>query len=324
MSQTRSRYGARLASVCFQLPTSPSFNIHPTDYPHHTMAPRPGPLRDLPLERFTDVPFTPTPTTPRRTNKRPISPGTPNLFSPTKKRILAQEGVFSPEKTIKSTITSSCRASVIHGALKRNPAVKLDFGQPSRGDSNAPSSNSRPFEACFLEPSPEFIHPSRRLNCDYSPSPIPNPFSSQLLSIPSSLSNPQTKTHCPSFDVWVGCDLNPPSLSTHSSSNDFHDSDEDKENSHDDKENMRPRTKLQTGLSTRLKKVSFMSPEQPRRSNVPKIPFTPLNARGSFKVRLPHEMTPGKVLKVDRNEMKRRRELLAMELDGEDDMDDDL
>jgi len=278
------------------------------------MAPRPGPLRDLPIERFVDVPFTPVPTTPRRTHKRPLSPGTPSLFSPTKRRILAQEGVFSPEKTIKSSIAPSDRALVIHDVLRQSPALKLDFGQSLRSDNKVASTS------CLVQ---EFSRPSRRHDRNHSSLPIPIASSSRLFSIPSS-SNPLKNIHHPGFDVWVDHNPNLSSLSSHSSSNDSHDSDEDKENSHDDKENMYPRTKWRTELSERLQRVSFASPDQPRRPNTPKIPFTPLNARSPRKMRLPCELTPGKAPRVDRDEMKRRRELLAMELDGDDDSDDDL
>ena len=304
--------------VNFQHPLShsiSSFNVPPTDYPHHTMAPRPGPLRDLPLERFIDVPFTSVPTTPRRTHKRSLSPGTPSLFSPTKRRILAQEGIFSPEKTIKSSIAPSDRAVVIHDVLRQSPALKLDFGQSLRSDSKVASTS------CLFQ---EFSRPSHRHDRSRSSLPIPNTSSSQLPSIPSSSPNPLTNINYPGFDVWVDRDPNPSSLSSRSSSNNFHDSDEDKENSYDDKENVHPRTKWQTGLSKRLQRVSFASPDQSRRPNTSKIPFTPLNARSPRKARLPCELTPGKAPKVDRDEMKWRRELLAMELDGDDDSDDDL
>ena len=113
-------------------------------------------------------------------------------------------------------------------------------------------------------------------------------------------------------------------MPSHFSLGDPYVSDEDKENTHDNKENVHPKTKWRTGLSKRLKLVSVASPEQPvRRPNTPKIPFTPINARSSLEARLPPELTPGKTMRVDKYEMRRRRELLAMELDGED-SDDDL
>ena len=299
-----------------------AFNVLPTDYLHHTMTPRRGPLRDLPLELFTDVPSTSIPTTPPRIHKRPLSPGTPNLFSPTKRRILAQEGVFSPEKTVKSSIFLSDRASVIYDVLTESPARKLDFGRSPRNDSKV-ASTSRLFEDCFTEPTPRQSRSSCRHDRDHSSLPIPNASPSQLTSIPPSSPNPQTDIHYPGFDVWVDRDLSPSSLSNYSSLEDSHAFDDDKENSHDDKENAHPKAKWRTGLPKRLKRDSFAPPEKLRGPNTLKIPFTPLNARSPLKARPPRELTPGKTLKVSNDEMKRRRELLALELDGDEDSDDD-
>jgi len=286
------------------------------------MPPRPGPLRDLPLERFIDVPFPLIHTTPRRTHKRPLSPGTPNLFSPTKRRILAQEGVFSPEKTVKSSIVPSHRALVVRDVLSQSPARKLDFGQPPPNN-NKIASTSCLLEDSFMDLTPEYTPPTRRRDHHHSLLPIPNASSSKLLSISSIPPNPQTNMHYPGFDIWVDYNSAPSFLSSHSSLNDTYVSDEDKENSHDDKENAHLKPKRRSGLSKRLKMVSVASPEQVRRTNTPKIPFTPLNARSPLKARIPPELTPGKAMMVDKDEMKWRRELLAMELDGED-SDDDL
>lgn len=309
----------------FQLPTSPigTFNVHPTDYPHHTMVPRPGPLRDLPLDRFIAVPSTPVPITPRRAHKRPLSPGTPNLFSPTKKRILAQEGVFSPEKTIKSFIVPSDRALAIHGALGQNPARKLDFGQLPQANGKVASTPPL-LEDCFMDlTSGHSRLPSQR-DHDISLIPMFSTFPPQLLPIPSSSSNSRTSVHYPGFDVWIDRDSASSLLPSHFSLDSSRALDEDKENSQDDKENVHPKTKWRTGLSKRMQRVSFVSPEQSRRPNTQKIPFTPINARRFIEARLQREMTPKKPLKVDKNEMQRRRQLLAMELDGDDISDDDL
>lgn len=284
------------------------------------MTPRPGPLCELPLERFVDVPLTPVPATPQRKHKRPLSPGTPNLFSPTKRRILTQEGVFSPEKTIKRSFVSSDRDLAIHDVLMQSPARKLDFGQPSRGDAKV-TSTSRLLQNCFQEPTPKHSRSLRRHDRDRSSLPIPSAFSSQLLSVPSSSNPPR----CPDFDVIMDCDPDPSSLAGHPSSNYPRDSDEDKESSQDEKENVRPKTRLRNGLPKRAKKVSFAPPDQPRRPNTPKVPFTPLNTRGTFAAHLSSGLTPNlKGLKVGKEEIKRRRMLLAMELDGDDDSDNDF
>ena len=263
------------------------------------------------------MPFAPIPTTPHRAHKRPLSPGTPNLFSPTKRRILAQEGVFSPEKTIKSSIVPSNRVFVIHD---RSLARRLDFGQLPANDC-AVASTSHLLEDCFAEPTPVQSRSSRQRGRDHSSIPISSVFPSQP--IPSS-SNSPANIHYPGFDIWIDRNPTPSALAIHSSSVDSHASNEDKESSHDDKENVHPKTRWRTGLSERMKKVSFASPEQPRRPNTLKIPFTPLNSRSSLGVHISRKPTPGNVLRVDKDEMKKRRELLTMELDGEESSDDDL
>lgn len=85
--------------------------------------PRPGPLQDLPLDRLLPHP-------PSRPHKRPLSPGGPSLYSPAKRRILNQEGIFSPEKTIKSPISTRATPSRFIDVLSgpSSPARKLDFG----------------------------------------------------------------------------------------------------------------------------------------------------------------------------------------------------
>ena len=93
---------------------------------------RPGPLQELPLARF--LPTHPnTPSKSVRSHKRPLSPGSPNSYSPTKRRILNSEGIFASEKTCK-TFMPSGKASparfsdVLVGSA--SPARILDFGLP--------------------------------------------------------------------------------------------------------------------------------------------------------------------------------------------------
>jgi hypothetical protein len=91
---------------------------------------RPGPLRELPLEQFLPKlnlqangdPFKMTP------NKRPLSPGTPITYSPTKRRILDEELFFSPEKTPRTGRSLLGRFGDLRGP--GSPAKKLDFGPP--------------------------------------------------------------------------------------------------------------------------------------------------------------------------------------------------
>ena len=93
---------------------------------------RPGPLQELPLERFLPTHTNP-PSKSVRSHKRPLSPGSPNLYSPTKRRILNSEGILASEKTCK-THMSSGKASparfsdVLVGSA--SPARILNFGLP--------------------------------------------------------------------------------------------------------------------------------------------------------------------------------------------------
>jgi len=93
---------------------------------------RPGPLQELPLERFLPT-YPNLPSKSDRSHKRPLSPGSPNPYSPTKRRILNSEGIFAPEKTCKTPMSlakaSPARFSdVLAGSA--SPARVLDFGLP--------------------------------------------------------------------------------------------------------------------------------------------------------------------------------------------------
>ncbi|KAF8913751.1 hypothetical protein CPB84DRAFT_4529 [Gymnopilus junonius] len=96
---------------------------------------RPGPLQELPLEHFLQ-PLNPNvPVSSKQTigNKRQLSPGRPSLFSPTKRRILNDEGIHLPEKTIKAPLPSSRTASMtpsVRLSHPDSPARVLHFGLP--------------------------------------------------------------------------------------------------------------------------------------------------------------------------------------------------
>ncbi|KAF8165498.1 hypothetical protein B0H34DRAFT_689390 [Crassisporium funariophilum] len=102
--------------------------------------PRPQPLQELPLERFLpsnpNLPHSTASLKPTKTNKRPLSPGGPILYSPTKRRILNDEGIFSPDKMWKTPISSSKEkyasparfGDILAGSA--SPARILDFGLP--------------------------------------------------------------------------------------------------------------------------------------------------------------------------------------------------
>ncbi|KAJ4479323.1 hypothetical protein J3R30DRAFT_2745916 [Lentinula aciculospora] len=99
---------------------------------HSKSASRPGPLCEWPLDRFLPSSSTQVKLSGNsRPNKRPLSPGGPSLFSPTKRRILTQEGIFSPEKTMKSSFGGRSTPGISVGDLLRapgSPAKRLDYG----------------------------------------------------------------------------------------------------------------------------------------------------------------------------------------------------
>ncbi|TFK43687.1 hypothetical protein BDQ12DRAFT_675392 [Crucibulum laeve] len=99
--------------------------------------PRRSPLQELPLEHFLPSnPNQPTPFKPNKSNKRALSPGGLILYSPAKRRILCEEGIFSPEKTCKSPLSASRGRSATPARFtdvlmgSDSPAKKLDFGSP--------------------------------------------------------------------------------------------------------------------------------------------------------------------------------------------------
>ncbi|KAF9569009.1 hypothetical protein CPC08DRAFT_702130 [Agrocybe pediades] len=110
---------------------------------------RPGPLKELPLDRFlpSNSLLTPAPSKPARNNKRPLSPGGASLFSPAKRRILREDGIYSPERTCKpslsSIMSSPARFSQVLSGPD-SPARKLDFGMPKfvAGDPQKRSSST--------------------------------------------------------------------------------------------------------------------------------------------------------------------------------------
>lgn len=133
---------------------------------------RPGPLQDLPLDRFL-LSNPNLSASAIKSNKRPLSPSGPTLFSPAKRRILNEEGIFSPEKSWKGPLPCSkgSLASPVRFqdvlAGPASPARVLDFGSPKNaaGDPyERPPSSAAALEASSsrttsstqdLAPSPE-------------------------------------------------------------------------------------------------------------------------------------------------------------------------
>lgn len=107
---------------------------------------RPGPLQDLPLEHFLlpNLNLPKSSLKPVRGNKRPLSPGAPSTYSPAKRRILAVEGILSPE-SLKSPLSAAARSPARFADLARgpdSPARKLDFGLPKNHAQCSPGSST--------------------------------------------------------------------------------------------------------------------------------------------------------------------------------------
>jgi len=184
------------------------------------------PLQELPLELF----LPPNPNLPgnatsfkSRPNKRPFSPSQSSLFSPTKRRLLHDEGIS--EKVLKSTLSTSrgrVSPAKFADALRgpNSPAKRLDFGVPkdyiegSRSSSSSASSSSRmtlpePTSSATLAFSSESKSKSKSKSSVFTSIPsllydgedIDDYFSSpRLLAEIPPLPNPQS-THYPGFIV---------------------------------------------------------------------------------------------------------------------------
>ncbi|KAH0587801.1 hypothetical protein J132_06144 [Termitomyces sp. J132] len=103
---------------------------------------RPGPLKDIPLACFV----------PAAARKRPLSPAPP--LSPAKRRILHQEGIYTPSNP------RSSFSDVLAGPS--SPAKRLDFGSPKQTPQGSRLKN---LDDCFGQPStsspqpdPQSIH----------------------------------------------------------------------------------------------------------------------------------------------------------------------
>ncbi|KIK67831.1 hypothetical protein GYMLUDRAFT_795221 [Collybiopsis luxurians FD-317 M1] len=308
-------------------------------------ASRPGPLGEWPLERF--LPSSSKSSGPSRPNKRPLSPGGPSLFSPAKRRILAQEGILSPEKTIKSPLKGY---GVGFGDLLRepgSPAKKLDFGlpQPEAATSSAstrPSTPSRAVLSRSLAPSPELVSkasakstPRRTFDNDdffatpdrlssskssHLPPPLFNLVSRELPAPP----DPQS-VHYPGFVVHQDAHnpvINPAALDSLSQLED-----------HDEwKENVVPRRKVKKAITESVEGKSTLLTPSSKKLELEKLfkakmtPATPRKTASKER----HEVTSPTPRRyglrsdsktgtpvISEEEMKQRRRLLRDEVEDE-------
>jgi len=196
---------------------------------------RPGPLQEVPLDQFL-LPNPNLSASAVKSNKRPLSSSSPTLFSPTKRRILNVEGIFSPDKSWKGPLPYS-KGSLgsparFHDVLAgpASPARVLHFGLPKNATCDPqkrPSLSATAVDASSsrissstqdLAPSPELkpraaqargSHPTNLLEHGSNPfdggSPV---LSSRLRGVPSFIPReplPQPdpcSIHYPGFTVF--------------------------------------------------------------------------------------------------------------------------
>ncbi|KAF8915825.1 hypothetical protein CPB85DRAFT_379580 [Mucidula mucida] len=161
------------------------------------MSTRPGPLKPWAVEQFypelvglppPQAPFK----TPSRPNKRPHS-SSETPFSPTKRRLLNDAGIYCPSKAaLFGTPPSPGRfATPLHGPS--SPAKRLDFGTVKRGLDLFPTPGGATASASKLAPSP-------RLSA--SPDEEDSPFKAPLPPMPffGKTATPSSR-HYPGFVV---------------------------------------------------------------------------------------------------------------------------
>ncbi|KAJ6560910.1 hypothetical protein B0H10DRAFT_1160455 [Mycena sp. CBHHK59/15] len=142
---------------------------------------RPGALKDLPLYLF----LPPNPSLPPRPNKRAHSPGVPSLFSPTKRSILAEEGIIS-EGSPKWTLRVRALRDVGGDGPVNFGTLPNTFTPTSA--SSPLSRDDRQEKNDYLSPLPDFTlsRPARVA----IPSELPSPADPQSI-------------HCPGFQVCL-------------------------------------------------------------------------------------------------------------------------
>ncbi|KAF8204792.1 hypothetical protein BJ912DRAFT_9122 [Pholiota molesta] len=168
---------------------------------------RPGPLQELPLEAF----LLPAPSSlkPIKLSKRPHSPGGPTPFSPAKRRILSEEGIFSSEMTSKSPLprgkdafASPARFSKVL-AGPASPARVLDFGLPKNGGGD-PQKRSAVHSMTTRNASSSQISSSSSSRSGLAPSPELKPRSTRTPAVTS-----ESQSGMNSFDELSSLSLSP-------------------------------------------------------------------------------------------------------------------
>ena len=207
------------------------------------------PLKDLPLESFMYSEH-------RTAMKRPLSPSA-TLLSPSKRRILSAEGLYSLEKRRNSAPSRQLFSNFLDSPP--SPARKLDFAalshpSPRKADARpAPDASFRPqtpsqraHDAPRLAPSPEISSSSAlgtSTSINRNSSPISNPPPPLLIPRDMPTFSDRQSVHWPGFDVHADTYIAIPTSETIAHGSNVPDTfDGD-----DGKENVKPRKRAGKG-----------------------------------------------------------------------------
>ena len=322
---------------------------------------RPGPLQEWPLEHYTSTPaqasaLSPFKSLATKAKKRPHSPSVSH-YSPAKRRILGEEGIFIPETSMKSPLspmkTPRMGAPRFSGLLAGpgSPARVLDFGLPKTvaadPDKRLRTPAGMDMMMCSPAPSSSTLAPSPELKGSGStrgsaasrlrshskqagsPTPTKRSTAASLLvrgAIPRDLpaQAPPDSIHYPGFYVHQDPVLFPDNILPFCSF-DSESETEDESDKMTQKENLAPRRKtkkLIPAIPATPKTVDMFSPSSPKKGRGGPFDFGDITPSRQMNLSPFTPRAPSAVFPRSRLELRR---IMELEADGELlDFDEDI
>ncbi|TDL29687.1 hypothetical protein BD410DRAFT_36200 [Rickenella mellea] len=308
---------------------------------------RPGPLKDLPLAKFVVADSNSLLSPAKSTAKRPLSPSIA-FFSPTKRRLLNEEGCLSGLSPRRSP--SRGHPAMLDFSEPRSPARKLEFTSASSGrdfsaplfspdthiDGNTtPTSKTTSSSHSKLAPSPEFVShgKKRRLSVSLDVITAPPASSSNVIMVQREMppSPDRQNQHYPGFDVYRDRHIELPSNKGRVL--------EDKEDAPLDpegvKENIVPRRKPKKIVSAPaetsgvgMKDIGGVASTRSKSNSVAGTPDSArhtavLNTPDRSAATLSHGFTPGRTPRPPKQKLLERKQTMEREVDETAEMEDD-
>jgi len=318
---------------------------------------RPGPLQELPLEHYTPSrtpasALSPFKSLATKAKKRPHSPSVSH-YSPAKRRILGEEGIFILEKSMKSPLspmkTPRMSAPRFSGLLAGpgSPARVLDFGLPKTRDGDPDKRARAPammdMMMCSPAPSSSSLAPSPELKASGSTrgsaasrsrsqskqpaSPTPKRGSTTSLlahgAIPRDLpaQAPPDSIHYPGFYVHQDPILFPQSILS-TCSFDSETESEDESDKTTQKENLAPRRKTKKLYVPATPKTVDMFSPTPKKGRGGPFDFGDITPSRQMNLSPFSPRAPSGLFPSSRLELRR---IMELEADGELlDFDEDI